>query len=311
MNFDKFELIVRVHRFFGLKYYGFYESEKKWKIIFHALHQIIIYSLILYLCSPCLINGFDCGNRKNLSNDRSIRQMILFLVIRNLIVFLSMITFSLRGKMFRELIEDLRKLFSNLYKRTKNREYFIPIYITIVIFYSFLTFSSIVLTIFFHSGERVFSLKTIYLFIAELNLEVIHFSIDFYVLYFTSYLVILQKIFKSELKEYNSQKIILNEKLLTEIKSKLDSIQSLIERISNLLSPILLFICGAIFYDLVTCLYFTIKSIELSTFLKGIYFAPNIGLFVNLLRVTYICFFAERLVFQVLLKNFNLLLIYK
>ncbi len=33
------------------------------------------------------------------------------------------------------------------------------------------------------------------------------------------------------------------------------SIQSFIERISNLLSPVLLFLCGAIFYNLVeTCL---------------------------------------------------------
>jgi hypothetical protein len=55
--------------------------------------------------------------------------------------------------------------------------------------------------------------------------------------------------------------IILTEKLLAEIKFILDSIQSLTQRISNSLSPILFFICGAIFYDLVTCFYFTIKSI--------------------------------------------------
>jgi hypothetical protein len=215
-----------------------------------------------------------------------------------------MITFSLRGKMFRELVEDLRKLFSNLYKRTKMREFFIPIYISIVIFYSSLVFFSIVITVFFHSEGRVFSLKPIYLFIPELNLQVIHFSTDFYVLYFTSYLVILQKLFESELKKYNSQRIIFTEKLLAEIKFKLDSIQSLIERISNLLSPMLLFICGAIFYDLVSCLYFTIKSIEASAFFKSWSLTPNIGIFYNLLRLICICFFAERLVFQVLLKHF-------
>jgi hypothetical protein len=147
-------------------------------------------------------------------------------------------------------------------------------------------------------------LKTIYLFITELHLEVIHYSTDFYVLYFASYSVILQKLFKSELKEYNNQRIILNEILLAEIKSKLHSIQSLIESLSKVLSPILLLICGAIFYDLVTCFYFTIKSIELSTFLKGIHSAPNIALFGNILRLVCICFFAERLVFQVLLKKF-------
>jgi hypothetical protein len=144
----------------------------------------------------------------------------------------------------------------------------------------------------------------IYLFIVEFHSGIIHDSTDFYVLYFTSYLVILQKLFESELKEYNSQRIILTEKLLAEIKFKLDSIQSLIERISNLLSPMLLFICGAIFYDLVSCLYFTIKSIEISAFFKSGYLSPNIALFLNLLRLMCICFFAERLVFQVLLKYF-------
>jgi hypothetical protein len=161
--------------------------------------------------------------------------------------------------------------------------------------------------VFFHSGERVLSLKMIYLFIAELHLAVIRFSTGFYVLYFTSYLAILQKLFESELKEYNSQRIIFTEKLLAEIKFKLDSIQSLIEKISNLLSPMLLFTCGAIFYDLVTCLYFTIKSIEVSAFFKSGYSTPNFGIFFNILRLICICLFAERLVFQVLLKYFFLI----
>jgi hypothetical protein len=215
-----------------------------------------------------------------------------------------MITFSLRGKMFRKLIEDLRKLFSKLHNKANGKKSFKAIYILIIIFYSYVILLSIFLSIFFHSAEKVLSLKTIYLFIAELHLEVIHKSTDFYVLYFASYLVILQKLFKSELKEYNNQRIILNEILLAEIKFKLHSIQSLIESLSKVLSPILLFICGVIFYDLVTCLYFTIGSIELSTFLKGIHLAPNIGLFGNILQLICICFFAERLVFQVLLKKF-------
>jgi hypothetical protein len=134
MNFDKFDLIVRVHRFLGLKYYGFYESEKKWKIIFHASHQIIIYSFILYLCSPCLVNDMNCGKVIKLSIDKGFRQIMIFLVIRNSIVFLSMITFSLRGKMFRKLVEDLRKLFSKLHYTANGRQLFKAIYISIIIF---------------------------------------------------------------------------------------------------------------------------------------------------------------------------------
>jgi hypothetical protein len=173
----------------------------------------------------------NCGKNKKPS-EKGFKQIMIFLVIRNSIVFLSMITFSLRGKMFRELVEDLRKLFSKLYESTKNREFFIPIYILIIIFYSFLIFSSTIMSIFFHS-ESVLSLKMIYLFIVEFHSGIIHDSTDFYVLYFTSYLVILQKLFESELKEYNSQRIIFTEKLLAEIKFKLDSIQSLIEEYLN------------------------------------------------------------------------------
>jgi hypothetical protein len=210
-----------------------------------------------------------------------------------------MIAFSLRGKMFRELVEDLRKLLFKLHKKANNRKLFKSIYISIMIFYSSMIFVAILLSVFFHSEGRVLSFKSFYLFIAEFDLQVNHFSTDFYVLYFTSYLVIVQKLFKSELKEYNNQRISLNEKSLAEFKTKLYSIQSLIERISNLLSPVLLFLCGAIFYDLVTCLYFTIKSIEWSTYFMGRSLAPNMGLFGNFLRLICICFTAERLVFQV------------
>ncbi len=107
--------------------------------------------------------------------------------------------------MFRELIEDLKKIFLKLPKSTNESAFLKPIYISIIIFYFLMILDSIVLSVFFHSEERIFSLKPIYFFIAELHLEVIHFSTDFYVLYFTSYLIILQKLFKSELKEYNNQ----------------------------------------------------------------------------------------------------------
>jgi hypothetical protein len=214
-----------------------------------------------------------------------------------------MIIFSLRGKMFRKLVEDFRKLFSILQKSANEKQLFKAIYLSIMIFYSFLIVNSIFISVFFYSEERVLPLKPIYLFIAELQIEMIYFLTEFYVLYFTSYLVILQKLFKSELKEYNNQRIIITEKSLVNIKFKIDSIQSLIERISGLLSPMLLFICGTIFYDLVSCLYFTIKSIEFSAYFKSGFLPPNIGLFMNLLRLICICFCAERLVFQVFFFN--------
>jgi hypothetical protein len=63
------------------------------------LHQMIIYSLILYLCSPCLMNDINYSQNIKSSTNKGFRQIMIYLVIRNSIVFLSMITFSLRGKM--------------------------------------------------------------------------------------------------------------------------------------------------------------------------------------------------------------------
>ncbi len=151
----KSDLKLIMYYVIGLKYYGFYESEKKWKTIFHSMHQIIIYSLILYLCSPCLINDINCGKTIRFATDRGFRQIMIFLVIRNSIVFLSMITFSLRGKMFIELIEDLRKIFLKLPKSTKESAFLKLIYISIIIFDFLMILGSIVLTVFFYSEERV------------------------------------------------------------------------------------------------------------------------------------------------------------
>jgi hypothetical protein len=66
-----------------------------------------------------------------------------------------MITFSLRGKIFIELIEDLRKIFLKLPKSTKESAFLKLIYISIIIFDFLMILGSIVLTVFFYSEERV------------------------------------------------------------------------------------------------------------------------------------------------------------
>ncbi len=33
LNFDKFDLIIKIHRFFGIAYYGYYPKENKLKLI--------------------------------------------------------------------------------------------------------------------------------------------------------------------------------------------------------------------------------------------------------------------------------------
>jgi len=109
----------------------------------------------------------------------------------------------------------------------------------------------------------------------------------------------------NQLRVYKTDNVVLSEKELSEIKSKLDTIESLIDRLSELLSPMLLFLYGAMFYDLVTCLYFTLRSIELSAYFGKKFIAANLGLFGNVIRLIYICFFAERLVNQVYFEELN------
>ena len=88
------------------------------------------------------INDINCNRNIKYSTDKGFRQIMIFLVARNTIVFLSMISFSLRGKMLRELI-DLKKLFAKLYHRTNGKQLFKAIYISIIIFSSALIFDSI------------------------------------------------------------------------------------------------------------------------------------------------------------------------
>jgi hypothetical protein len=42
-NSDKFELIIKIQRFFGLSYYGFYKLEKNILYIFLFVYQIAIF----------------------------------------------------------------------------------------------------------------------------------------------------------------------------------------------------------------------------------------------------------------------------
>jgi hypothetical protein len=59
INWDIFEKIVKIKRFFGLSYYGFYKSEKNILYIVLFIYQIAIFGIILSLCSPCLYNDFN------------------------------------------------------------------------------------------------------------------------------------------------------------------------------------------------------------------------------------------------------------
>jgi hypothetical protein len=149
----------------------------------------------------------------------------------------------------------------------------------------------------FKFSQDLFFLNTliIILLISETYLNALYLSTDFYVVYFTTYLVLLQKLFIKELRVYRNVSLTVND--IKTIKSKLYSIQSLIDRISNLLSPLLLFVCGAIFNDLLTCLYFAMKTNPNSNL--NLVIASYSGLIGYSIRLIIICFSAERLLTKV------------
>jgi hypothetical protein len=299
LNFDKFDLIIKIHRFFGIAYYGYYPNENKLKLILFGFYSLFIYAIILSLCSPCLITDFNCNQTNTSLANTEFRQAIIFLIVRNFIAIISSINYSLRGREFAQIIDDLRKIFYKLYKnRYQNQLLRIKIFPTVLmLFFLFFVIISLVFTI--HKGLEINFLKFISILISECYLQVLYFSTDFYVVYFTLCLVLLQNLFTIELRNY--QKISLTVNDINAIEFKLKAIQSLIDRISNLLSPLLLFVFGAIFYDLVTCLYFVMNAIKTTEYLSSRSKGSYCGLIVFTTRLFIICFNAERLAVKVFL----------
>jgi hypothetical protein len=293
MDFDKFELIVKIHRFFGLTYFGYYPTEKKWKFIFYSLNQLIIFATILTLSSPCLLTDFNCSDTKRTQHWLGFRQLIIFLTVRNTIAIISSIIYSIKGSVFRQIIEDFRKLFNGLNKNQIKKSNAINLTLILTIFQTIVAIITLVFT--FHRGTEIPFFKVIILLISETYLNTLYLSTDFYVVYFTTYLVLLQKLFIKELRVYRNVSLTVND--IKTIKSKLYSIQSLIDKISNLLSPLLLFVCGAIFNDLLTCLYFAMKTNPNSNL--NLVIASYSGLIGYSIRLIIICFSAERLLTKV------------
>jgi hypothetical protein len=291
MNFDKFELIVKIHRLFGLMYYAYYPTEKKCKYIFFSLNQLIIFAIILCLSSPCLLIDFNCSDTKRTQHWLGFRQLIIFLIVRNSIAIISSIIYSIKGSVFRQIIEDFRKLFNGLNKNQIKKSNAINLVLILTIFQIIVITIAYVFT--FQGGIEIPFFKVIILLISEAYLNILYFSTDFYVVYFITYLVLLQKLFIKELRDYRNVSLTVND--MKTIKSKLYSIQSMIDRISNLVSPLLLFVCGAIFNDLLSCLYFAMKT-NANLFLAITSYSGLIGFSI---RLIIICFSAERLTTKV------------
>jgi hypothetical protein len=297
MNCDKFDVFVKIHRFFGLTFYGFYEKESKILHILCIILQLFMYIIVLNISSPCLLNSYGCDHFKNnkfFNNRIGFKQLMIYFVIRNSIGIASSIIFSIRGKGFRQIINDLRKLFVEIKGNHKN---FKALNLFIIIFYSY---SFIIITVFIINNYRknLNPIISIVEIIGHFYIFLLFSSTDFFIGYFTYYLSTIQKLFENLL--IDCQKISLNSNDIQEIKSKFVRIQSIIEKISDILSPLLFFNFGAIFYNIATNLYFIAKSIG-----NSIYFDENsmtriFSIIIYTVRLFFYCLNAQRIKSKVL-----------
>jgi len=227
---------------------------------------------------------------------------MIHFINRDFVVITSSLVYSLKGLRIRKAINDFRKLFSEINGYRNKSKLFRSLYWKILIFYIFVFLAIIGYVLNLHRAHKNGLKTAMAVLVAEIYTEVLYVSTDFYILFFTNYLVIIQKSFIENLQSLHYKSITANNVLW--VKSKFDAIQSLIDKISRLLSPILLFVCLSILYDSVTCLYTTIISLEKSYFFSTKYLAGNIGIFGFLLRLIIICLSAESVIIQVTVSLF-------
>jgi hypothetical protein len=121
---------------------------------------------------------------------------------------------------------------------------------------------------------------------------------EYFIGFFTNYLVVILKLYLQCLLKCSKSCLDINR--IQEVKSKFFRIQTLIEKISKITSHLLLFNFGAIFYGIVHCFYFTVKSIlnPESCFDKT-YLSQNIGFIYYILKLIFFCYSSEQLKNQV------------
>jgi hypothetical protein len=296
--FDKFDVIIKIHRFIGITYYGYYEKESKIKQIFFSFYNLIMYSIVLFISSPCLLSYYNCDQSeitKYYNKDIGVNHIMIYLILRDSIGIASSLVYSMRGQQFRELINELRNLFIGLNGKNKS---FKALYLLTIIYY---LISSITI-IGFIIGHKRYDPNKNFLSILEI---IGHFyiclsflSTEYFIGFFTIYLVVIQKLYAKYL--LNCSKNCLDINVIKEIKSKFSRIQTLIEKISKITSPLLLFNFGAIFYSIVQCFYFTVKSIWNPELRFGeTYLAQNFGFIFYTIRLVFSCYCSEQLKNQV------------
>jgi hypothetical protein len=290
---DFFESIVKIYRYFGICLYGFYSSESKLKYLLFLIYQIIIHCYIITLTIPCVVENVMCYWTKTHTNSAN-RQIFVHLLVRNFVCLSSGFIYSFKGKQFQRLITRLREarnvLEPEIYSKVdkfRSLRRFVYLFFSVLILFDLFLMSTTYR--FIKVGNANLILLTL---IAELYNQPIVFATDFYLFYFSTYIKIIQTDFLNYLKRLI--KIPVNDTEISLIKNHFIKIQSLTDNLSEILSPLLLIICGSIFSDIVTCSYFVCKLFSSKqNFVSFHSYASVVGIFVFTLRLCLICFAVE------------------
>jgi hypothetical protein len=291
---DAFDFIIKFHKFFGIAYYG-YDFDRTLRqyllYLFQILYQVCIYIVIIWLN----ILSFDkfMANNRNFFANAGGKSFLIDLIISICISITNSIVYSLKGKQMKELIERLRKLAKNyannrqvLNKKSK------PIVYIMVIFHAILLFCFISAFV-----PIAYKINLYWLLISKFYSSIFIHLTDFYVIYFTNYIVIIQQLFNDKLKHLYESEITLTSSDVKNLKKQFFEIQSLINSLNNILSPLLLIIFGHFTYEGIVTILLTFRALTNENY----YILTSIiGLAIVIIRLLTICFCAEKINNQVI-----------
>jgi hypothetical protein len=218
--------------------------------------------------------------------------------INYIYAIVSLITFSFKSGKINEFITKLRSLIFELNGNQQIIDSKLKsLRLTVYLFYGVL-----ILIIFFAYFSVRYLRKLYWSFISDAYLFGLLFLTDFYLIYFTKYIVIIQKSYNNNLTLIHEKNLSLNE--VKAIKKYFIAIQSLIKELTDILSPNLLITSALIAYDLTKCcyiLYYYIGDtcymkfgdISIETLMRM--FQAFVSFFIGFVRLGSICISAEKI----------------
>lgn len=192
-NNDFYDKIMVYQKISGIAYWG-YDEATYWKIILKALYCCMIYVLVLFNV-PCLIYCY--ADKNDFGSQLALYWLYVYSIIYVLISICSGITFSLKGRKLRIFISKLRQLYSEL--NTPNKESLLRIKFTAIIYCIFVFGIVMVILFGFHSR----SYWILYGAIKQFFYRNLLYSTDFYLIYFSSYIVIIQRLMNRNILKNN------------------------------------------------------------------------------------------------------------